>query len=341
MVKTSLKAAAVAALALGVVFVPKGISIYQEMEAMKAPRYETGARQGAAFCSTCHPDEYTAWATRSRHAVATRADSFLGFREKMRDSLPLKLMMGDRMCHACHGPQDSEEGVDCETCHGIAPEDVPIAQTHRDKFTPGLVVMRESAFCGKCHDLPGTDIMSVYTEWQASPAGRAGTTCQDCHMGREEGARADHGFDTAMHNVGIYEGDVAVTDIRLKFPYLHMAVENRITGHAVPVGGPTRRLVLHVRVLGPDRERLFTPVYSFGKKATLMAGLMPMELTENTQIPAGESRAVVFTLPDDLRNKAARVEVVLQFYEISDEYNGDLERAHWISAAFFTDGVDL
>lgn len=47
-----------------------------------------------------------------------------------------------------------------------------------------------SEFCAACHDVTspgGVRLEEAFSEFRHSPAGRAGTTCQDCHMGREPG----------------------------------------------------------------------------------------------------------------------------------------------------------
>jgi hypothetical protein len=329
------------ALAAVVVLVGAGVLVYGAMKAVMAPRYEPGAQVGAAFCGTCHPDQYRAWSLRSRHALATRGDTFLDWRQKVRDNRVLNVMMGERMCHACHGPASSTEGVSCEVCHGRAPEGMAIAEAHRTKFTPGLARMREAAFCGKCHEMPGTDVMSVYTEWRASDAAAQGITCQDCHMKRGADGAADHGFDSAVRDVSIYAGYVAVTDVSLDFPELHLIAENRVTGHAVPAEGPTRYLVLRVDLLDGDGGMVFSTVRAFGKKARIMAGLMPWKLTEDTGLKSGERRPLAIDLPESTRGRVSRAVIALRFCEIAAEHNGDLDRAHWISEPFFRAEVPL
>ena len=45
-------------------------------------------------------------------------------------------------------------------------------------------------FCGTCHDvnlLNGFRLEETFSEYKTSPAAKAGTTCQDCHMGTEPG----------------------------------------------------------------------------------------------------------------------------------------------------------
>ena len=58
--------------------------------------------------------------------------------------------------------------------------------------------MQQSGFCGSCHDvtLPnGFRLEEAFAEYHMSSASRQGTTCQDCHMGKEQGVPS--GYDRA------------------------------------------------------------------------------------------------------------------------------------------------
>ena len=74
------------------------------------------------------------------------------------------------------------------------------------------------ALCGTCHDVTlanGFRLEEAFSEYKASPAARAGVTCQDCHMGKEPGRiladKRDPNFLTANYpfgpaaRVGTYE----------------------------------------------------------------------------------------------------------------------------------------
>ncbi len=60
-------------------------------------------------------------------------------------------------------------------------------------------------------------------------------------------------------------------------------------------------------------------------------GLMPYSLLGNTQRQSGEARTSSFTLPDSLEGLINKVVLTLRYYEISDEHQGDIIKAHWIS----------
>jgi hypothetical protein len=50
-----------------------------------------------------------------------------------------------------------------------------------DVYSP---LQRDSTFCASCHEgtVFGVPVYTTYSEWQASPAGRAGRSCQSCHL---------------------------------------------------------------------------------------------------------------------------------------------------------------
>ena len=58
--------------------------------------------------------------------------------------------------------------------------------------------MSTSAFCGTCHDVNlvnGFRLEEAFSEYKSMPAAKRGTTCQDCHMGKEPGRAS--GYDEA------------------------------------------------------------------------------------------------------------------------------------------------
>lgn len=312
-------------------------TMYDEIQALKQPKYEAGKHEGAKFCATCHQDIYAQWHNNSRHAVATTAKSFLEFKEQFTAKFMFDAMMGETMCYACHGSKQVNEGVNCETCHGPVLPNTPIMETHQKKFSPGRVKMREPDFCAKCHvmknPMSGEYMMALYSEWENSEAATNGITCQGCHMKPRGGDRRYHGFDTAVRKEGIYDGDLGVSNVTLDFPQLNMTIENRVTGHSIPAGGPTRTLALEISCKDATGNEICKITKTFAKKFELVPilGLMPYKQIENTQLKSSEKRLLTFALPSELNGKISNVELVLRMYEVSDEYQGDIEKAHWVS----------
>ncbi|MEX0741589.1 MAG: multiheme c-type cytochrome, partial [Phycisphaeraceae bacterium] len=75
-------------------------------------------------------------------------------------------------------------------------------KAHADPDAPGRQIHAEakeffqittSAFCGTCHDVTlvnGFRLEEAFSEFKSSPAAKRGETCQDCHMGKEQGLYA-------------------------------------------------------------------------------------------------------------------------------------------------------
>lgn len=322
-------------------------TMYEEVQKMKEPRYEAGIHKGAKFCAECHEEIYNQWKAKSRHAIATTAKSFLEFKDMFTDKFMLNAMMGESMCYACHGNKEVNEGVNCETCHGPVIPDVSIEETHERKFTPGRERMKQPDFCPKCHEMKnpmsGDFLMSLYSDWKGSEAAANGITCQGCHMKPQESEFRYHGFDTAVRNDGIYRDDVSIRDIKLNYPHFSLTIENHVKGHSIPAGGPTRTLALEMSFTDANGNELHRVVKTFAKKFELMpiTGVMPYKLIENTQLQSGEIRPLSFTLPPSLKGQISKVLIKLRLYEVSDEYQGDIKKAHWTSNPILEETVNL
>lgn len=310
-------------------------TMYQEMQEMKKPRYEVGEHAGAEYCSDCHPEIYEEWVSNSRHAVATTDAAYHSMLNKFTDDFMLDLMMGEGMCYACHGSKDVDEGVNCETCHGTVLPNLTIEETHEQKYTPGMVQMRDEDFCAKCHEMhdpmSGTMIMTVVQEWQQSEAASQGQTCQNCHMDSQGSDHTYHGFDAVIIKDGIYSDDLVVRDIILDFPQLSLVIENRINAHAVPAACETRVLTLEIVLLDSTDAEVHNITQDFAKSFELMLGVMPSELIENTQLQAGEARALTYTLPPSLKGIISRADVTLRFHRVSGEHQDGSKMYDWTS----------
>ena len=311
--------------------------VYSDVQAMKVSRYEQGEHNGVRFCAQCHREIYNDWSTRSLHAVATNGESFKDYLGKFKANYLLNTLIGDEVCYACHGKKNSTEGVNCEICHGAVLSYVPIMETHKRKYKPGLKELREKDFCARCHilnsPLSGDSIFSTQGEWRNSQAAAKGITCQGCHMKKGISGLSYHGFDSAHRDVTIYRDDLRIRDAALHFPRFNLVLENRVTGHAVPPSGPTRVMVLEITFLDAKGAAQHRVQEAFGKKFELMpvAGLFPNSLIKNTQLQSGEVRSLSFLLPASLKGKINKAVTTLKFYGVSDEHQGDISRAHWIS----------
>ena len=72
-----------------------------------------------------------------------------------------------------------------------------------------------------------------------------------------------------------------------------------------------------------------------------VVGLMPFTLIENTQLQSSEARPLSYDLPLVIKNQFDRAVLTLRFYDVSDEHQGDITKAHWISDPILVEEVEL
>lgn len=319
------------------VFCTSQATFARGMKEMNEPRFEVGQYAGAESCRDCHAEIYQQWSDNSSHAVATSRETFHAFKEIINENRLLSRSMDESMCYACHGPKEANEGVSCETCHGPVIPGVSIQETHERKYKPQREIMKATDFCAPCHTqktMAGDEIFTVFSEWKRSEADRVGLTCQECHMKKRDGGESYHGFDALVRlNGGLYRDDLVLRNITYDFPHLSVWIENSITGHAVPPAGPSRFLVLEISFLDEEGVEIHSIVEKFGKVFKMMpiVGTFPNKLIENTQLQSGETRPLMYKLPAKLEGQVSSVVFNLRFYDMADEYQGDLTKAHWIS----------
>jgi hypothetical protein len=295
-------------------------------------RYDTGQHKGAEFCKSCHQEIYNQWKNNSRHAVATTAESVREVIHNLKRHTLLNYMLGgEDMCYACHGPKAADEGINCETCHGPALPDAPIEESHEKVFKLNRPDLEKEDFCAKCHEIPGW--VTPYGDWVETKLVEQGITCQKCHMDSPQSKHAYHGFDSLVIKQTIYKNDLSLNNIILNFPVLSLSIQNHIEAHGIPAGGPTRILSLEISFKDTKGGLLYKESETFAKYHRVMPilGFWPYEIVADKQLKAAEKRHLSFTLPSDLKDKIKSIQLILRFYEVADEHEGNIDKAYFIS----------
>ncbi len=97
-----------------------------------------------------------------------------------------------------YGPMGNEEMArvldNTDEYRVVTEEGKPGRKIHREAIK--FASISQPVFCGTCHDVTlfnGFRLEEAFSEYRTSPAAARGTTCQDCHMGKEQGVAS--GYD--------------------------------------------------------------------------------------------------------------------------------------------------
>ncbi|MBI4344659.1 MAG: hypothetical protein HY555_03630 [Euryarchaeota archaeon] len=224
-------------------------------------------------CKACHGAIYDQWS----HSLHARSHEDPVFTAAHLQSIEYAGPGATPYCFSCHAPttrvtKDYElrmnitrEGVTCNFCHTVSGLEIdkPIKYLLSpgetiygkavNKTAPHRLEYREfflkSEFCGGCHDLyvNNAPVMETYTEWKAGPYA-ATKQCQDCHMDVIEGGRS-HRFTGGHFESRVKEaaGVRLETEIKAGKALVTAYVTNKGSGHKIPTGIPSRRLILHLK----------------------------------------------------------------------------------------------
>jgi len=115
-----------------------------------------------------------------------------------------------------------------------------------------------------------------------------------------------------------------------------MDLQNRVLGHSLPAGGPTRILALEVDYYNQKGEHIARQTLTFGKRYSLMplVGIMPYRLLSNSQLQSAETRRLNLEVPTEAQAVPSTARLQLVFYEVADEFQGEIKLAHWKSQPF-------
>ena len=231
----------------------------------------------------------------------------------------------------------TREGVTCDFCHsvtGVAIRDtdspfvVEVGTTKRgpkvgsSSKAHGIqpsILHKSSRLCGGCHEFrngEGVTTISTFAEWRASRYPAELRSCQDCHFLPVKGrpsvqAAASPDSKVPDHRLQRNEEQVRqavrldVQRVTRNADKLEVAVtiRNAGSGHAVPTGHPSRRLVLKVETRSAGNDTLLGEATRTYQKQLLDGGgrvllrdseLMQARNVQDTRIAAHESRTETF-----------------------------------------------
>ncbi|MDH5543805.1 MAG: multiheme c-type cytochrome [Nitrospinota bacterium] len=217
----------------------------------------------------------------------------------------------------------TREGLTCHFCHSIVDADPNAPPASNERFnlkvgkgirTPNedgkndyhthinSPIHRKSELCAGCHEYSanGIKLMSTYSEWLNGPYAAKGVQCQSCHMPKQKlGAGKNSGKEVFSHYLagghsimqikkavkvtiaGVTRGKDRVT--------IDLVVENSGSGHYVPTGIPTRKLILTCKITtgGKDipAKKIVYEKILFDEKGR--------ELTTDAEILLGKGSQVV------------------------------------------------
>jgi len=185
----------------------------------------------------------------------------------------------------------TKEGVNCDFCHSVKevnldnktyPFEIEIGEIKRGPLsdvdspahkTKSSALFKSSELCAGCHEYTnrnGVNVLGTYSEWKTSPYAEEGTHCQNCHMPLIPGKivkpeikssnrkqinlhaiSASHSTEqlrkalkVEIRNINKEEGVVEVV----------VGVINIGSGHMVPTGIPSRKLILLVELKTPNEH---------------------------------------------------------------------------------------
>ncbi len=179
----------------------------------------------------------------------------------------------------------TKEGITCDFCHSVTALNLnnrenpfrlepgitkngPLGELKSPVHkTRQLKLFETSELCGACHDFTDQNnvtILGTYSEWKAGPYAKDGVQCQDCHMPRKEGEIVTDNIKKSKvkfindHNI---QGGHSIEQVKKaikvevkevkRYPdkmRVFVDVTNAGSGHMVPTGTPSRKMLLDVTV---------------------------------------------------------------------------------------------
>jgi hypothetical protein len=335
----------------------------------------------SAVCGTCHRDIYQMWRSSAHASAMLEAVFFDAYRDtEAHDAATARLCLG------CHAPltrvspdpalvaQATWDGVSCEACHSLVSVELAPGGA-RQIFEPGPVKrgpIRDAAstahataysalhtsalVCAGCHEFQNdeeTPIITTYSEWQASAAGREGKTCQGCHMSVVRANVVDPKIKRVAENVNLHQmpGGHSLAQLNRAVEVAMSAawqteqlevtvrLDNKGAGHAVPTGMPGRRVILELSVRTSDGQtfqarQVYTKSFrdADGRMITRDGAVFGrgVRLDSDSRLRPDEQRTETFSFPVSA-GASARVSLKLHYEHAP---TGGTENRTWLT--FYT-----
>lgn len=265
--------------------------------------------QSSQDCKACHEDVWDEWHG-SHHQISYLNPEVRKLSDDFRN----------KECQACHLPvpisqtgygkrtlprnTHPTEGVSCLTCHLgkdgeiLGRNAVPSAPC-KPVASPQMVSVD---MCASCHNQHQTT-----DQWRASPQAKQGISCNDCHMPEVLRNVASGGTRKGRGHVFHGAHDKATLQAAGRFTLTRdgdavtLRLENVGAGHNFPTEERHRAVDMEYRFVdGSGKATEWSRAYRFRSPYR-------DEVGENTQLPAGEAKAVRVPIPSGSVKAEARL----------------------------------
>lgn len=305
----------------------------------------------AQTCNACHGEIHDQWAA-SGHATASTNPVYAAAVDALGNPgecdachLPLEVQRPTlakgpgkgQVENPAYNPTLQAEGVTCAACHVrdgliVGPRELAVGQAPHPVRASRALSTPEA--CVSCHQAGAEDaahgsaLIDTVGEWERSAFGKAGISCQECHMPRTSGriagsryaAYSGHGLTGSRAPAELAR---AVTlEVSLRSASLQRGEALRATavmmntgaGHAVPTGDPAHRLELAFTV--EDFEGALPqgaePASEWFAR-TLDAG-PPVTVSSDSRLQPGGQRSVDYSYVPDKKSKPGRYTLVVSLH---------------------------
>ena len=250
----------------------------------------------------------------------------------------------------------ANEGVSCDFCHTLKGVNL---NDKKDPFIRDISLIKRgplkggevkehkveysklhlsSELCASCHEYVsdnGLSIMGTYSEWKGSSYAEEGKQCQDCHMPKIEGEVAKASTSKEMRYINDHnlQGGHSIVQLkkvlqvkiketkRVKDKFsVTVSIENAGSGHMVPTGMPTRKLILNCEVRTP-KNKIYSEKRLYEK---IIIGKDGKELVKDSEIMLGRGVSIIKD------NRISPKEVRIEEFIFSIPESMDVTVSAWV-----------